>query len=92
MQIDFNTIYKEKYSEGISALLWKDIQSILHTQYGEKPDYFISKRVDTEWFAMEQSDTILDVAALYEITLWLKKTIFLIGYVAVLVPVSFSIF
>mgnify|MGYP001085442944 CR=1 FL=1 len=42
-------------------------------RYGEKVHDKIIKRIEAEWAAMEKSDTILDVALLYEFCTWLKK-------------------
>lgn len=72
MKIEFDTAYRGKLPEEISTLLWTDIQSALSARYGTTPDQSISERVHQEWLAMEQSNTVLDVAALYELTIWLK--------------------
>lgn len=75
MKIEFDTAYRGKLPEEICTLLWTDIQSALSARYGTTPDQSISERVRQEWLAMEQSDTVLDVAALYELTIWLKAMI-----------------
>lgn len=73
MSIEFNTIYGKKTSEEIASLLIGDIRSALSAKYGTNPDSRISERVHQELIAMEQSETILDVAALYELSIWLKE-------------------
>lgn len=49
-----------------------DIESALHRRYGPTPAPAIAERVREEWAAMESAGDIEDVAALYELTLWLK--------------------
>ena len=49
------------------------IEQLLHQKYGSTPDEQITLRLREEWLAMEQSGTVLDVAALYELVLWLKE-------------------
>lgn len=73
MKTEFDTIFTEKASEEIHTLLWEAVQSALAKQYGNILHSAITERVRQEWLAMEQSDTVLDVAALYELSLWLKK-------------------
>ncbi|MDO4562668.1 MAG: DnaB-like helicase C-terminal domain-containing protein [Clostridia bacterium] len=73
MPIEFDTIYKEKSPEEILSLLWDTVQSAVSDQYGNTPDSEITERVRQEWNAMERSNSVLDVAALFELTLWLKE-------------------
>lgn len=43
------------------------------TRYGNNPDPLILERICEEWNAMERTGTLLDMATLYEISLWLKE-------------------
>lgn len=50
-----------------------DIESALHRRYGPAPDPAVTERVREEWAAMEAAGDIEDVAALYELALWMKE-------------------
>lgn len=70
---DLTAKYSGLNAEEIGTALYCEVKSKLHRKYGEKPDCSIQRRVNAEWTAMEQSGVILDAAALYELTAWLKK-------------------
>lgn len=70
---DLTTKYAGLNVQEIEAALYCEVKLQLHQKYGNKPDCSIQRRVDEEWTAMEQSGVILDVAALYEVTVWLRK-------------------
>lgn len=57
---------------GIETTLYQEVSDKLHQKYGNDPDELITKRVAEEWAAMERTDVIADVAALYELAVWLK--------------------
>lgn len=57
----------------IEYKLRQSIENALCEKYGDKPDELIKKRIIDEWTAMEHSNTVLEVAALYELVIWLKK-------------------
>lgn len=57
----------------IDESLEADIYSALHRKYGEKPDSIISKRMRQEWTALLESGNAVDLAAVYELTRWLKR-------------------
>lgn len=48
------------------------ITDALHRKYGCKPDELIKERVTAEWEAVKRQNAVCDVAALYELTNWLK--------------------
>lgn len=60
-------------STEIERILRASIEEMLHQKYGSTPDEQIALRFCEEWSAMQRSNTILDVAALYELVAWLKK-------------------
>lgn len=72
-----NTEFRHKYdgmsAEEVAASLKETIAESLHARYGPTPDAAIVKRVQEEWAAMEASGGVEDVAALHELTLWLKE-------------------
>ncbi|WP_304973810.1 DnaB-like helicase C-terminal domain-containing protein [uncultured Alistipes sp.] len=50
-----------------------DIESALHRRYGPAPNPAVTERVREEWAAMEAAGDIEDVAALYDLALWMKE-------------------
>lgn len=70
---DLTAKYAGLSAREIETALYCEVKSQLCQKYGEKPDCSIQRRVNAEWTAMEQSGVTLDVAALYELTIWLKK-------------------
>lgn len=71
------TDYKYRFREmtpcQIEEMLYSIVKESLYEKYGEKPDELIAIRVEEEWHAMERCKVIFDVAALYELTTWLKE-------------------
>lgn len=51
----------------------QEIDHALHRAYGDTPDPAIVKRVRSEWTALLEVDEAADLAAAYELSLWLKK-------------------
>ena len=66
-------LFAEKQATETEHIIKLIIDEQLHQIYGNNPDEQITLRFQEEWSAMERSNTILDVAALYELTVWLKK-------------------
>lgn len=50
-----------------------DIYAALYHKYGEKPDPVILKRMRQEWTALMEIDAVSELAAVYELTLWLRN-------------------
>ena len=59
--------------EDIEKELRRILDDAVAEKYGNMPDESISKRINKEWHAIERSEFILDVAAMYEIVQWLKE-------------------
>ena len=73
MLMDFEYMFSGLSTFEVECKLRQIIENALYQKYGDKPDELIKKRILDEWAAMERSDTVLDVAALYELVIWLKK-------------------
>ena len=58
---------------GIEHALEQDIFNSLHKKYGVKPDPDIQKRLRQEWTALLETNAINELAAVYELCLWLKQ-------------------
>jgi len=58
---------------GIEHVLEQDIFNSLHKKYGVKPDPDIQKRLRQEWTALLETNAINELAAVYELSLWLKQ-------------------
>ena len=69
----YNAEYAYLPKHAIEESLEADIYSALYRKYGEKPDYVIFKRIRQEWTALLESGNVVDLAAVYELTRWLKK-------------------
>lgn len=65
-QLDIKTM--SQCEETLQNLVDKELSA----RYGNNPDPIILERVREEWNAMARTGTLLDMAALYEISLWLK--------------------
>lgn len=65
--------YANMNRKEIECDLCDEIQNKLQEKYGENPDSLITQRFEEEWNAVKLSDMIFDIAALYEIVLWLKQ-------------------
>ena len=78
-QVRYDTMqmYGSEYAylpkRAIEESLEGDIYSALHRKYGEKPDSLILKRMRQEWTALLESGNVADLAAVYELTSWLKR-------------------
>ena len=78
-QVRYDTMqmYGNEYAylpkRAIEESLEGDIYSALHRKYGEKPDSLILKRMRQEWTALLESGNVVDFAAIYELTSWLKR-------------------
>lgn len=57
----------------IEETLYSLVQESLYAKYSEASDDLIVSRIKAEWYAMKCCNVISDVAALYELTIWLKK-------------------
>lgn len=64
--------YAGMTAEEMEASLLTELEQALHARYGEVPDPAIRKRFEEECGAVERTGTILNVAALYELTHRLK--------------------
>lgn len=53
--------------------LYGKIQNEFQEKYGKNPDPLIKQRLEEEWNAVKVSNMIFDIAALYEIVLWLRQ-------------------
>lgn len=78
-QVHYDTMqmYGSEYAylpkRAIEESLEGDIYSALHRKYGKKPDSLILKRMRQEWTALLESGNVADLAAVYELTSWLKR-------------------
>lgn len=72
MFTDFQHHYSALTKEEITARLRKEIQSRLRDRYGKQPHEKISERINAEWAAIQRTDSVLDLAALLELTTWLR--------------------
>lgn len=54
-------------------MLENDIYNIIYKKYGEKPDSDILKRFRHEWTALLEVKATKELAAVYELCLWLKQ-------------------
>ncbi len=70
-------MYFSEYSllpaRAIGDYLEQEINQALHQAYGDTPDPLIVKRVRQEWAALLEVDGAAELAAAYELSLWLKK-------------------
>lgn len=73
MQMKYEYVFNDLSALEIEYKLRQIIENALYEKYGDKPDELIKKRIIDEWAAMERSNTVLEVAALYELVIWLKK-------------------
>ena len=73
MSIEFEFIFSGLSALEVEGKLRRIVDAALVQKYGEKPDELIVRRITEEWSAMERTNVILDVAALYELAVWLKK-------------------
>lgn len=73
MPTEFEFIFSGLSALEIEGNLRQILDAALAEKYGANPDDLILKRIAEEWAAMERTNAICDVAALYELTKWLKK-------------------
>lgn len=57
----------------IADSLERDVHRSLREKYGDNPAPVILKRMHQEWTALLEIDSVPELAAVYELTLWLKK-------------------
>ena len=66
-------IFTDFSKEGIEMELRRILDEAVVEKYGKMPNEVIRKRIKEEWHAIEGSDLVLDIAAMYEIVQWLKE-------------------
>lgn len=57
----------------IEETMYNIIEKAFHEKYGKQPDEELVCRVQNEWLAIERTDTLFDVAVLYELSRWLRE-------------------
>ena len=76
-QYDIHAMYCGNYAlmpaKFIADSLEQDVHCALHRKYGDDPAPEIMKRMRQEWTALLEIDAVPELAAVYELTLWLKK-------------------
>ena len=65
--------FSTKTAGEIEAALYSEIETALQEKYGPAPDHTITARVNDEWEALKRGDTVLEAAALYEVSCWLRE-------------------
>lgn len=70
---NFDFLYADKTKKEIEAKLLQNIELALHEKYGQNLDKIIEKRVRQEWRAVKAGGYAMEVAALHELCLWMKK-------------------
>lgn len=74
MPNNYSYMFSDMSAADIESSLHSKVYFALHSQYGVSPDPAIETRVNEEWHVMERTNTVLDIAALYELSLWMKKS------------------
>lgn len=69
----FASPYANLTPEEIGAALRDEISAALQRRYSLLPDPAVARRVEEEWAALQASQTVPEAAALYELTLWLRR-------------------
>ena len=69
----FASPYANLTPEEIEVSLREEISAALQRRYSLLPDPEITRRVEAEWAALRASRTVPEAAALYELTLWLRR-------------------
>lgn len=69
----FASPYANLTPEEIGASLREEISAALQRRYSLLPDPAAARRVEEEWAALQASQTVPEAAALYELTLWLRR-------------------
>ena len=67
---EYAFLSKRAIEESIEA----DIQTALHRKYGTNPDPLIVKRMRQELTALREVDATAELAAVYELTQWLRRS------------------
>lgn len=65
--------YDNMTKDEIAKDIYEEITNAFRAKYGDRPDYAIVRRVSEEWDRMMDTCTIGEVAALHELTEWLKS-------------------
>ena len=65
-------LFADLSKRDIDIELRRILDAKVSEKYGDIPDEIIRARIDQEWHAIERSDMIADVAAMYEIVQWLR--------------------
>lgn len=73
MAESFSSPYAGASPEEIESALREEVFAALQRRYSLLPDPEILRRVNDEWAALRASQTIPEAAALYELTLWLRR-------------------
>lgn len=73
MPTEFEYLFNGLTALEVEGRLRQIVDIALAQKYGVNPDELIVKRIAEEWTAMERTDAIHDVAAMYELAVWLKK-------------------
>ncbi|MBO5245121.1 MAG: hypothetical protein J6B02_03365 [Selenomonadales bacterium] len=73
MTAQYTYRYKTFHPEDVVGYLGEQVHLAVHAKYGREPDEAIWRRVNEEWVMLEETDSIFDVLALYELTEWLKE-------------------
>ncbi|MBO5245122.1 MAG: hypothetical protein J6B02_03370 [Selenomonadales bacterium] len=68
----YTYIYRDKECEEVEANLLDAVDRAVRAKYGRCPDPAIVRRIEEEWEAIGRTDTLADVAALHELTEWLR--------------------
>ena len=73
MYYSFTPLFRDKSPEHIASTLLDIAKTNLEKKYGPDPDLLISYCLEEEWEDMHSTNSLMDVAALYELSLWLKE-------------------
>ncbi len=73
---DIHAMYCGNYAllpaKCIADSLEADVDKMIYEKYGKNPDQVIIKRMRQEWTALLEIDAVPELAAVYELTMWLK--------------------
>ncbi len=69
----YTYLYRETTREETAAILRGAINGALLAKYGTTIDPVILRRIEEEWEAIKRTDSLLDIAALHELTTWLRQ-------------------
>lgn len=71
--MEFEYMFNGLTAQEVAYKLRKIADAALFQKYGNNPDEQIIRRFTEEWAAMERTNVIHDIAALYELTVWCKR-------------------